>query len=39
MKQDDGSYLLHAKNPDYKDKVATDPIHTFARLKAVLPPV
>lgn len=39
----DGSYLLHANNPDYADIAVTDELrdqlHTFARLKAVLDPL
>ncbi|MBL0711764.1 MAG: DEAD/DEAH box helicase family protein, partial [Colwellia sp.] len=37
-KQNDGSYLLHANNPDYEDKIATEQMQTFARLKTILPP-
>lgn len=36
-KQSDGSYLLHANNPDYEDKPSTEQMKTFARLKAILP--
>ncbi|GAA0373503.1 DEAD/DEAH box helicase family protein [Bowmanella denitrificans] len=35
-KSPDGSYLLHAHNPDYPDLAATESMRTFARLKAVL---
>lgn len=35
-KAPDGSYLLHANNPDYPDLAATESMRTFARLKAVL---
>lgn len=35
-KQSDGSYLLKANNPDYRDKTATDDMKTFARLVSVI---
>jgi len=35
-KQSSGNYLLQAQNPDYEDKLATDQMRTFARLKAVI---
>jgi superfamily II DNA or RNA helicase len=37
-KQINGMYLLQANNPEYADKAATDQMHTFARLKAVISP-
>lgn len=42
-KQPDGTYVLHANNPDYEDMVVTDELkeqlRTFARLKKVLSPI
>ncbi|NTS78701.1 DEAD/DEAH box helicase family protein [Catenovulum sp. SM1970] len=35
-KQNDGSYWLHAQNPDYEDIPATSDFRTLARLKAVV---
>jgi superfamily II DNA or RNA helicase/HKD family nuclease/SOS-response transcriptional repressor LexA len=35
-KQDDGSYHLQAKNPDYADFDATEGMRTFARFKGVV---
>jgi len=35
-KQNDGQYLLEAKNPKYNDQPATDNMKTFARLVSVI---
>jgi len=35
-KQNDGQYLLEAKNPEYVDKRATDDMKTFARLVSII---
>jgi Domain of unknown function (DUF3427) len=35
----DGSYILKANNPDYKDIVATDGMRTLARFKAIIDPL
>ena len=35
-KQIDGGYLLHANNPNFEDKQASDNMRTFARLKTVI---
>jgi len=35
-KQADGQYLLHANNPDFSDKLATDDMKTFARFVRVV---
>lgn len=37
-KQIDGSYLLIANNPDYAAIVASEEMHTFARLKSIIKP-
>ncbi len=38
-KNPDGSYRLQANNPDYPDLPASEEMHTFARLKAILDPL
>lgn len=39
VKAADGGYVLRATNPDYEDMLATDEMHTLARLKAVISPL
>ncbi|RJG00201.1 DUF3427 domain-containing protein [Noviherbaspirillum sedimenti] len=39
LKSADGSYILHAHNPDYEDMPATDEMRTLARFKAVIDPL
>jgi len=38
-KNPDGSYRLQANNPAYPDLLATEEMHTFARLKTILDPL
>ena len=35
----DGQYVLKANNPDYEDMLATDEMHTLARLRGVIDPL
>ena len=39
LKGANGTYVLRANNPDYKDMAATDDMRTLARLKAVIDPL
>ena len=39
QKDPDGSYRLHATNPDYEDMSATGELNTFARFKTIIDPL